>query len=128
MKTTFKLGFILLGLLTIVSCTTFELDGLTYSKDAPGVEVLGEFEVTVWVNEFLGGSGGANLFNLTSDAMNDPIRKAIQEEIETLSGDAAINVSVKYQASFVNILLNGITGGIYAPATAVITGTVVSYN
>ena len=128
MKTAFKLGFILLGLLTIVSCTTFELDGLMYSKDAPGVEVVGEFEITVWVHEFLGGSGGANLFNLTSDAMNDPVRKAIQEEIENLSGDAAINVSVKYQASFVNILLNGFTGGIYAPATAVITGTVVSYN
>ena len=60
--------------------------------------------------------------------MNDSIRDVIQQEIENRSGDAAINVKVVYESTFLDILANAVTFGIYAPTTAIITGTVVSYN
>jgi uncharacterized membrane protein YjgN (DUF898 family) len=37
-------------------------------------------------------------------------------------------VTIEYQASFVNILLNIVTLNIYAPAEAHVTGTIVKYN
>jgi hypothetical protein len=37
-------------------------------------------------------------------------------------------VTIEYQASFVNILLNVVTFNIYAPAEAHITGTIVKYS
>lgn len=80
------------------------------------------------VHEFLGATGGVNLFNVTADEMNDLIQDVIQEEIEDRSGDAAIKVKVLYEATFLNILANAVTFGVYAPATATITGTVVRYN
>lgn len=92
------------------------------------VETLGDFTVEVWAYEFLGAPGGINLLNVTANEMNGPIRDAIEKEIENRSGDAAINVKVLYEATFLNILANVVTFGIYAPATATITGTVVTYN
>ena len=128
MRVMFKLGLAMAGLLVVGSCTSFTADGLTYSENMPAVETLGDFEITVTVREWIGITGGPNLFNVTADNMSDPIRVAIQEEIEDRSGDAAINVKVTYESTFLNVLVNGITGGIYAPATATITGTVVTYN
>ena len=128
MRVMFKLGLAVAGLLVVASCTSFELEGLTYSKGGPDVEVLGDFEMIVTVHEWIGAPGGVNLFNVTADKMNDSIRDAIQEKIEARSGDAAINVNVLYEATFIDILANAVTFGIYAPTTALITGTVVSYN
>lgn len=128
MKTTFKLGFILLGLLTIVSCTTFKMEGMAYQTNTPTFDVLGSFDITVRVKEWLGNPGGINIFNISAENMSDPLRNAIQKEIEALSGDAAINVRVAYMATFADFMARAVTLGIYTPATAVITGTVVSYN
>ena len=44
------------------------------------------------------------------------------------TADAAVNVTVEYRASFVNLLLNGLTFGIWAPARAHVTGTIVKYQ
>jgi hypothetical protein len=109
-------------------CTTFKFSGAQVTMQLPAYTSVGTFDVTVWVNEFLGSSGGANLFNITADAMDAPIADAIQREIHKYSGDAAVNVTIEYGASFVDILLNGLTGGIYAPAEAHITGTIVKYS
>lgn len=128
MKTTFKLGFILLGLLTIVSCTTFELGGMAYQTNTPTFDVLGSFDITVKVKEWVGSPAGINTFNISAENMNDPLRDAIQDEIQSLSGDAAINVRITYKATFTDFMASAFTLGIYTPATAVITGTVVSYN
>ncbi len=124
------LVFVLLGALAfaIVGCTTFKFSGAQITTQLPAYTSVGTFDITVWVNEFLGSSGGANLLNITADAMDAPIYDAIQREIHKYSGDAAVNVTIEYNASFVDILLNGITGGIYAPAEAHITGTVVKYS
>lgn len=128
MKNVVKMGAALVALLAIAGCTTFQLSGIQVVEDMPGMQPLGDFEIIVPVNEFIGAPGGANLFNASATAMNNPIRDAIRREIENRSGDAAINVTVEYRASFVNILLNGLTLGIWSPAQAIVTGTVVSYN
>jgi hypothetical protein len=90
--------------------------------------VLGDFKVEVWVNEFLGESGGAKLFNITADATEGPVKDAIQNAIRDKGGDAAINVTIEHQASFIDILLNVVTSSIYAPGNVIITGTIVKYK
>lgn len=128
MKKALKILAIAIAAVSVGACTTFQLSGVSVVGDMPGVEVVGDFEATVNVTEWLGASGGSNLFNVTSDAMDNAIYDAIQREVSQMSGDAAINVDIRYEATFINILLNGLTGNIYAPATAFISGTVVRYN
>lgn len=126
-KTVLIIGSLLL-VLFVASCTTFQLSGIQMNEDMPSYQSVGQFETTVMVNEFLGSSGGANIVNATATAMDNPIYDAVRREINKYSGDAAVNVTVKYQATFVDLLLNGITSGIYAPAHAKIEGTVVKYQ
>lgn len=128
MKRGIKIALILFAVLAVAGCTTFQLSGVNVVEDMPSMEPIGDFETSVKVHEFIGGSGGTNLFNVTADAMDNEIYDAIRREVERRSGDAAINVTVKYEAKFLDLLLNGITFGIYAPATATVSGTVVSYN
>jgi len=112
----------------VVSCTTFQLSGIQKSKATPSYQAVGQFEVTVVVHEFLGGPGGINLVNVTATRMDDKIFNAISREIDKFSGDAAVNITVEYQATFIDLLLNALTGSIYAPAHARVTGTVVKYQ
>lgn len=124
-----KLVFLALcAILLVASCTTFKVSGVQVTGANPAYTKLGDFKTNVWVHEFLGASGGANLINITSDSMDTPIFEAIKREIMKLSGDAAINVTITYQAGLIEIILNGLTGGIYAPATAEITGTIIKYH
>lgn len=118
---------VLLGVL-LAGCTTFKFSGAQVTPQLPSYTSVGTFDINVWVNKFIGNSGGATLFNITADAMDAPIFDAIQREIKKFAGDAAVNVTIEYQASFVNILLNIVTLNIYAPAEAHITGTIVKYN
>jgi predicted small secreted protein len=129
MRKTAKL-FVLLAIVAVAlsSCTTFQLSGAQVAKESPAYEKVGEFDTTVKVVEWLGASGGSNLFNVTADAMDSAIYDAIQSEIGKYSGDAAVNVDIRYEATFIDILLNQLTGTIYAPATAYISGDVVKYN
>ncbi len=114
--------------IALSSCTTFQLSGTQVTKQIPSYTSVGTFDITVAVHEFLGGSGGPNLLNVTADAMDTVIYDAIQREIQKYTADAAVNVTVTYQATFVDILLNAITLNIYAPAHAHITGTIVKYS
>ena len=98
------------------------------TREIPSYTSVGEFEVTVAVFELLGSAGGANLFNVTADAMDTKIYDAIQREIQKFTGDAAVNITVEYRASFGNLILNGLSMGILAPATAKITGVIVKYQ
>jgi hypothetical protein len=128
MKTLKLMAVLIAGIAILASCTTFKASDLSYSLKAPKTTILGDFKTEVWINEFLGSSGGANLFNLTADASEGPVKDAIQKEIRDRNGDAAINVTIEHQASFVDILLNAITASIYAPGMVVITGTIVKYE
>ena len=112
----------------LAGCTTFQVTGVHVAKMLPAFSKVGDFDINVWVNEFLGSSGGANILNVTSDAMDAAIYDAIQREIQKFSGDAAVNVKIVYGADLVQMLLNGVTAGIWAPANAHVTGTIVKYN
>ena len=120
-------GMVLL-VLFVASCTTFQLSGIQMNEEMPSYQTVGEFETTVMVNEFLGSSGGSNILNVTATEMDNPIYDAVRREINKYSGDAAVNVTVTYEATFVDMLLNGFTFGLYAPAHAKIKGTVVKYQ
>jgi hypothetical protein len=128
MKILKLMGVLVVGIAILASCTTFKASGLSYDLKAPKTTSLGDFKVEVWVNEFLGSSGGANLFNITADATEGPVKDAIQKEIKDRNGDAAINVTIEHQASFVDILLNVVTSSIYAPGMVIVTGTIVKYE
>jgi len=114
--------------LIITACTTFQASGLQVGMSSSGTEVLGNFSTTVYINKFFGASGGANLLNLGASATSGPIRNAIDKEIQKKGGTAAINISIKYSASLLQMLLNSITGTIWAPATITITGTIIRQN
>lgn len=128
MKRMLKVAAVMVALLAVAGCTTFQLSGVNIVEDMPAMSPIGDFETTVKVHELLGSAGGANLVNVTATAMDDEIYDAIRREVQRRSGDAAINVQIRYEASFIDLLLNGVTFGIYAPATATISGTVVSYD
>lgn len=114
--------------LVLAGCTTFQFSGAEVPFHLPSYRTVGKFKVDVGITKFLGTSGGATLFNVGANATSGPIYDAIQREIQSYSADAAINISIDYKASFVNMLLNGITSGLYAPATAVVSGTLIKYT
>lgn len=107
------------------SCTSFQVSGVQVSTQKDSRQVVGDFNISVPVFKLLGGAGGITLFNIMSDASDSAIQNAIKAEIQRLGGTAAIDVKIEYGASFIDILLNGITGSIVAPATAKISGKVV---
>ncbi len=128
MKRVLRIVGLLAVLVLAASCTTFQVSGVQVNRQTPSFQNVGQFETTVAVNEFLGSSGGANLLNVSATAMEDPIFDAIRREIEKFSGDAAVNVTIRYEATALDVILNGLTSGIWAPAHAVITGTVVKFS
>ena len=128
MKTLKLIAVLVVTAAIAASCTTFKASGLTYSLKTQKTTVMGEFRTEVWVDEFLGAPAGANLFNITADATEGQVKEAIQKEIRDKNGDAAINVTIEHQASFVDILLGAVTFDIYAPGTVIVSGTVVKYE
>jgi len=111
--------------IVFIGCTTFQSSGMQMGFSTEGTENLGNFTKKVYINKFLGTSGGTNLFNLSSDATNGPIRDAIEKEIQKKGGTAAINISIKYGSNPIQWWLNGLTGNIWAPSTVTISGTVI---
>ncbi|UCF99567.1 MAG: hypothetical protein JSV89_08500 [Spirochaetaceae bacterium] len=128
MKQTIRAIGILVAVGLVVSCTTFQVSGVQMNKATPSYTEITQFEKKVVVHEFIGSSGGTNFLNLTATDMDNEILDAIRLEIELHSGDAAVNVTIKYEATFIDLLLNGITWGIYAPAHATISGTIVKFQ
>jgi len=117
----------LLALVSLVgiSCTSFQVSGVEVAQQPSSGNVLGNFDINVTTHKFLGGAAGTNLFNVTSDATDPRVIDAIKAEVARLGGTKAINVKIEYKATIINILLNVITGTIYAPSTAHVTGTVI---
>jgi len=126
-----KLFLIVLVVCVLViysACTTFQASGFQVGMSTSGTEVLGNFSTSVYINKFLGQSGGTNFLNLSANATSGPIRDAIDREIQKMGGTAAINISIKYGSNPIQWILNSITGTIWAPSTATITGTVIRQN
>ncbi|NNM66703.1 MAG: hypothetical protein HKM06_01695 [Spirochaetales bacterium] len=121
-----KMSLILaLVVLAVTSCTTFKASGLSYTTAPAQQTSLGTFHTEVWVNGFLGASGGTKLFNISSDFTDQAVKDAIQKEIAAKGGTAAVDVTIENQASFVDIILNAITDDLYAPSNLIISGTIV---
>jgi hypothetical protein len=113
------------ALLVLASCTTFKASGLSVANEVPKYTVLGNFRISVGVTELLGSPAGIKLANITANATDSAVTDAIQKEIREKGGTAAINVTIIHQASFIDILLSGITASIYSPSHVIITGTIV---
>lgn len=107
------------------SCTSFQVSGITIPANASTAKSLGEFAIDVKVTKFLGNAGGNTLGNIMSDASDAAIINAVKAEITRLGGTSAINVKIVYGATIVHVLLNSVTGCIYAPANAHVTGSVI---
>ena len=125
MKKSVWLLMLLAVMMLVVSCTTFKASGLQATTTTEERTVMGNFRKTVWINEFLGACAGPTLVNGAADATDMAVTTAVQNAIRELGGTAAINITVEHQATFVNLLLNYITGGIYAPSVVIVSGTVV---
>ena len=128
MKTLKLMAVLVASVAIIASCTTFKASGLSYSLKGQKTTVLGEFKTEIWVNEFLGAPAGAKLFNITADATEPAVKDAIQKEIRDRGGDAAIDVTIEHQASFVDILLGAVTASIYSPGNVIVSGTIIKYE
>ena len=120
--------FVPLVLVLLFACTTMKISEAQFSRSTVATRSLGDFKITVQVAEFFGASGGANLFNISATSMDEKISDAIMDEVMARGGDAAVDVTIVYQANFGHILLNAVTATIYAPASAIITGTIVEYS
>ncbi|MCP5062927.1 MAG: hypothetical protein GY936_10730 [Ignavibacteriae bacterium] len=53
------------------------------------------------------------------------VEKIIANEIHKYKGSRAVNIKIRYQQTFVNGLLGGLTAGIYNPFTLMVEGDVV---
>ena len=119
---------VLLGMLFAIvftSCTTFRAEGLAFSPMTDNVEVLGTFSKSKTVHEFLGTTGGANLFNISAATMSDKVSGIIWKEILEKGGNGARNITISYSAGPLALLANLITFGIWAPAKLKISGEVI---
>ncbi len=125
MKKVLILVVVAVAILTVTGCTSFKAEGLSYMMPNTNDVVLASFEETVMVNEVLGQAGGNNLFNITSEAMNEEISDIIMKEVTLAGGNAAKNISIQYKVGFLHIILNAITGYIWAPAELTVSGDVI---
>jgi uncharacterized membrane protein YjgN (DUF898 family) len=114
-----------LSLLMGISCTSFKVSGLEVVQQPSAGDILGYFDIDVKITKFLGYSAGPTLGNIKADATDPAIVDAIKAEVAKFGGSKATNVKIEYKASFINILLNSITWGIYSPAFAHVTGAVI---
>jgi len=126
-----KLLFLLTSIVlvfSLTSCTTFKASGLSATVKTADYDVVGYMDETIHFNKFLGTSGGSNLANMGADATESAINTEIAKQIVMHDADAVINMDIDYGASFLNMLGNAITYGIWAPSKAHVTGTIVKYK
>lgn len=110
--------------LVFASCTTFRATGLSYGNFDG--QIVGHFDKKVVVWKYLGESGGATLFDLGQEEIDDAVNDAIRAELMRLNADAAIDVTIEEEASFFNMIINSITSGVLAPTTIRVSGTAIN--
>jgi hypothetical protein len=122
------LAGILYLLAVTVSCTTMQVNGLATGPTSSEQQIVGTFEKKVWVHKALGVAGGPTLFNLFSDVSDAKIQDIIRQEVQAKGGTGAKDIQIQWGAGFGQLLLNMITGCIYAPSTVTVRGTVIKDN
>jgi len=113
-------------LLVFASCTTVSFEGLQMQNDMDGYSVVTDFEIELKDRQLLGAGTGYGLLSLNQP--DERIFEEIRREIDKVSGDAAVNVTIQYKNTFGDFFWNGDTVGIYSPRTIVVTGQIVSFN
>ena len=123
-----KLVFgILLGILVLLaSCVSVTFEGLQMQKDMPNFQVIKEFKKVINDPHLLGAGSGFGLIPLGQP--DKEIFEAIRSEINKVSGDGAIDVTIKYGQSFGNMIINTMTVYLYSPRKITITGTIVKFT
>lgn len=111
---------ILALLLVVCSCQTVTFQGIQAIKDMPDFTVIGDFRKEISDPHVIAG-----IFALGQP--DQRIFAFIQEEIQKMSGDAAINVELAYGDNFLDFLLSPIAAVIDF-RTITISGTVVKFN
>jgi len=111
--------------LAFTSCTTFRATGLSYGYFDG--QVVGHFEKSVVVYKFLGEPGGVTFLDIGQDAVDDAVNEAIRNELAKLGADAAVDVTIEEEASFINMLIGSATSGVLAPATIRVSGTAIKF-
>lgn len=119
---------ILAMLCLLTACTTFKMSGVQMVMDTPQYHNVADLDVTVQVNKFLGSSGGATFANIGEEATDNAIYDAIRREVTKAGGDAAVNVTIDYKANLGDLLLNNLSGFLWAPSHVHITGYIVKYE
>jgi hypothetical protein len=122
MKATFFLGIFIL---ILASCTTVSFQGLQMQGEIRPYTIVGEFQRTITDYGSLGVAGGGTLVSYGNP--DKEIAAIIQEEIINYSGDAAINIELKYSAGFINIILATFTLSLLSNSTITLRGTVIKY-
>lgn len=122
----FKLGFLVLALILVASCTTASFQGMQMTKDVPSFNVVGEFEKTISQHAIIGGWSGGSLVKMSDN--DERIFSIITDEITKKGGDAAIDVTIEYGAGVVDLLLNAVTFSVYNPGKIKISGTIIKYT
>jgi len=122
------LALVLVFGMVLAGCTSFVASGLQMGLVINGqkYEKVADFSEKQWTNKFLGwGANGGTLFNLSSDATELQVRKAVEKNIKKYNGDAAIDVKIKYGTNPLHWIFTYITVGIWMPGTVTVTGTIV---
>ena len=125
MRKTALLGVVVTVAL-LASCTSVSFEGLQMQKDIPSYTVIKEFEKAIADPHILGMGTSFGLIPLGQP--DKEIFDTIRGEIDKVSGDAAIDVTISYGMSAVDMVLNSFTGGIYSPRRITIKGTIVKFN
>ena len=110
----------------LASCTSVSFEGLQMQKDIPSYTTIKEFEKVIPDGHLLGWGTGYGLIPLGRPDME--IFDTIRMEIDKVSGDAAIDVTISYGMTAIDMLLNSFTGGVYSPRRITISGTIVKFN
>ena len=125
------LGILCIGLLFISSCATIGLDATSLqqaasvndTEDQP-YTVLKSFKIT----DKAGWALGIIPANKPAGDKHDYFKTMLEDQILDAGGDAIINLHIRTQNSFGDILITVFTGGLYVTRTVTVTGDIIKYN
>ncbi|MCH7691736.1 MAG: hypothetical protein IIA17_11940 [candidate division Zixibacteria bacterium] len=125
------LGVLCIGLLFISSCATIALDS-TSLHEAASVNDTEDQAYTVLksfsVNDKAGWALGIIPANKPAGDKHDYFRDILEKQIIDAGGDAIINLRIRAQNNFGDILISLFTWGLYVTRTVTVTGDVIKYN
>jgi len=122
---------LLLAVFAFGGCATIKFDSRTadYQVEMTGqgeraYEVISNFTI----NDKAGWILGLIPVNQPAGDNHTYFADMIEAQVQEAGGDAAINVTIRAQFQFLDILVNAVTFGAYLPRTVTVTGDVIKYR